>query len=357
MYRERGTQADINTSNISHNLKQFKSLHPGKIIAVIKADAYGHGLATVVPHLKAADAFAVATIGEALELRAINPDKRIILLEGVFNPEELSAAIEYKFDVVVHQIYQIELLKEAQGNHQIDVWLKIDTGMNRLGFNAKDAASYLKSIKQLTLVNQLRIMTHYASSDVVDALQTKKQQKVNTWVKSLGFEYSFSNTGAVLNQLSEPDEWVRVGLGLFGISPLSDRWGSSFNLKPVMQLTAKIIATKDIQAGDLVGYGGTYQAKKEMRIGIVGMGYADGYPWTEKQCHVMVKGKKTQVIGRVSMDMMAIDLTALPDVLTGFDVEAWGENWPIEAVANELGLIPYILTCGITKRVKFNEIQ
>ncbi|TDR17450.1 alanine racemase [Marinicella litoralis] len=357
MQRERGTQAEINTAHISHNLNQFKSLHPGKIIAVVKADAYGHGLATVVPHLKAADAFAVATIEEAIELRAINPDKAIILLEGVFNAEELTTALNHNFDVVVHQKYQIELLKEAQSKQRIDVWLKIDTGMNRLGFNPTEAEAHLKLIHDLPLVNQLRVMTHYASSDDVTAKQTQQQQTLNDWVKTLGYECSFSNTAAVLNQLSKPNEWVRVGIGLFGISPLSDRWAASFKLKPVMRMTAKIIATKDIQKGDLVGYGGTFQAKHPMRIGIVGMGYADGYPWTEKQSHVMVQGHKAKIIGRVSMDMMAIDLTDLSHVLTGFDVEAWGENWPIEAVADELGLIPYTLTCGITKRVKFNDIQ
>jgi len=357
MQRERGTQAVINTNYISHNLNQFKSLHSGKIIAVVKADAYGHGLAAVVPHLTAADAFAVATIEEAVALRAINSDKPIILLEGVFNSAELNTAIENKFHLVVHQIYQLELLRQAQGTKQIDVWLKIDTGMSRLGFSPQEAELHLPSIKGIHSINNLRIMTHFASSDLVDAEQTKQQMAMNDWVKTLGYEYSFSNTAAVLNQLSESTEWVRVGIGLFGISPLSKQWAASFNLKPVMQLTAKIIAIKKIPQGALVGYGGTYKAKTDMRIGIVGMGYADGYPWSEKQSHVMVGGHKAHIIGRVSMDMMAIDLTDLPQVTTGFSIEAWGENWPIEAVADELGLIPYTLPCGITKRVKFTHVQ
>lgn len=358
MYRERGTQADILTANVRHNLNRFKTLHPGKIIAVVKADAYGHGLARVVPFLRDADAFAVATIEEALDLRRLNPDKKIILLEGVFNEEELNAAIKYQLDVVVHQSYQLALLMHAKGQQQqLDVWLKIDTGMSRLGFDPSEAETKLMQLKSLPLVKNLRIMTHFASSDDCSAEQTQQQIKMNDWVKSLGFEYSFSNTGAVLNQISEQCEWARVGIGLYGISPLSDRWGQNFDLKPVMKLKAKVIATKFIAKGASVGYGGTYRAQHDMFIGIVGMGYADGYPWSEKQSHVIINEQKVAVIGRVSMDMMAVDLTDLPDVRTGFYVEAWGEGWPIEAVAKELGLIPYTLTCGITNRVNFNDIQ
>ncbi len=357
MHRERGTQADINAPNVRHNLQQFKSMHPGKVIAVVKADAYGHGLATVIPFLSQADAFAVATIEEALELRQLNPDKTIILLEGVFNMSELHDAIKHQLDVVIHQSYQIDLLQQVTGSQQLDVWLKIDTGMNRLGFTQAEAEATLHQIQSIDLINNLRVMTHFASSDDASSSQTKQQIHLNKWVKTLGLEYSFSNTGAVLNQLMDPKEWVRVGIGLYGISPLPEQWGSSFNLKPVMQLKAKVIATKHIPQGSTVGYGGTYLAKHDMRIGIVGMGYADGYPWSEKQSHVMVTGQKASIIGRVSMDMMAIDLTELPAVETGFTVEAWGENWPIEAVAKELGLIPYTLTGGITKRVYFNDIQ
>jgi alanine racemase len=357
MYRERGTEAEIHCKNISHNLSQFKKLHAGKIIAVVKADAYGHGLSRVVPHLSHCDAFAVATMDEAIELRAINTNKRIILLEGIFNEDELQTAITHHFDVVVHQHYQIELLQTISSECRLDVWFKIDTGMNRLGFDPSEAVELLTKLSGFTGLGAIRIMTHFASSDDKTLLQTKEQIKLNQWVKSLTYEYSLSNTAAVLNQISDRNEWVRVGIGLFGVSPLPKQWAEDFGLKPVMQLKAKIIATKTIKAGSLVGYGGTYTAEKDTRIGIVGIGYADGYPWTRKQSHVVVENCKIPVIGRVSMDMMAVDLTAVETVVTGHVVEVWGDQMPIEAVAAELDLIPYALTCGITKRVKFHDVQ
>jgi len=357
MHRERGTQAHIKVQYLEHNLKQFKKCHKGRVIAVVKADAYGHGLKTVVPYLSQCDAFAVATLDEAIELREINQHKRIILLEGVFNPEELGVAIDNQFDIVIHQNYQIDLLKQSPLINSLSVWLKIDTGMNRLGFSPQDAEVALETLQQLKQVDQIRLMTHFSSSDDKAATQTKSQIKLNQWVKSFGLECSFSNTAAVLNQLSDQDEWVRVGIGLFGISPLSQQWGNVFGLKPVMQLKAKIIATKLIKSGSLVGYGGNYQAPKDMKIGVVGIGYADGYPWTSKQSHVFIAGKKVPVIGRVSMDMLTVDLSSVETVETGHTVDIWGENLPIESVSHELDLIPYSLTCGITKRVKFYEIQ
>lgn len=357
MYRERGTQAEINTAHISHNIKIFKKLHPGRVIAVVKADAYGHGLSTVVPHLSDCDAFAVATISEALELRNINDNKRIILLEGVFNHDELDLAIEKKFDVVVHQHYQIDLLKAHVRSNEIDAWLKIDTGMGRLGFEPEDAEQQLAQLQQAPVIKQTRIMAHFASADVKYATQTQDQISHNNQLKQLGVEYSFSNTAAVLNELSDDAEWIRVGIGLFGISPLHERWASEFSLKPVMELTAKLIATKRIKAGSKVGYGGTFVASQDQMIGIVGIGYADGYPWSNNPSHVVIDGCKVAVIGRVSMDMMAVDLSEIESIKTGTVVYIWGEQWPIEAVANELGVIPYTLPCGITKRVKFNDIQ
>ncbi|MCB1584528.1 MAG: alanine racemase [Xanthomonadales bacterium] len=354
---ERGTQAVIKTGNISHNLQQFRKLHPGKIMAVVKADAYGHGLATVVPHLKDCDAFAVATIDEALELRTINQQHRIILLEGVFNADELDTAISHQIDVVIHQPLQIELLKSSKQQQAIDVWLKIDTGMNRLGFHPDVVDQVLAQLESINAVNSISVMTHFASSNDRYSAQTQAQQEKNQWVKSLGYEYSFSNTGGVLNGLSDAGEWARVGIGLYGISPLDDQQGSRFNLKPVMQLYANIIASKEVKKSEGIGYGATYVAKQDMRIGIVGIGYADGYPWTDRPGHVMIDGVKASIVGRVSMDMLAIDLTAMQNIQAGHRVELWGENWSIEHVANEMGLIPYTLSCGITKRVKFEIYQ
>ncbi|WP_223788508.1 alanine racemase [Marinicella meishanensis] len=358
MLRERGTTATIHIPHITHNLRVFKRLHPGRLIAVVKADAYGHGLAHVVPALADCDAFAVATLEEALALRQLAPDKKIILLEGVFNPTEMKTAAAQRLDVVVHQDYQIKLLSGLSAKSGVAAWLKIDSGMHRLGFRRELAPDKITQLTSLPAVKQLRIMAHYATSEQAHCEQTKDQRQLAHDLKSFGLECSFSNTGAVLNQLADPAEWVRVGIGLYGISPLPQGpWGADFGLKPVMQLSAKIIASKRIKAGGLVGYGGHFQAPKDMRIGIVGIGYADGYPWSPHPSQVLVEDQAVAVLGRVSMDMMAIDLSAFSAPMTGAEVLIWGPGMPTEQVAKDLNLIPYALTCGITKRVKFNVVQ
>ncbi len=355
---ERGTAAYINTSHISHNLNVFKGLHPGKIIAVVKADAYGHGLKNVVPALIDCDAFAVATIEEALALRQLNSEKKIMLLEGVFNDYEMSLAIAHRLDVVIHQDYQVELLKTVPATHDMDVWLKIDSGMNRLGFRLDQLADKLNIIKDIDGMGQIRLMSHFASSDDIHCQQTRSQIKINDQIKTMGYEYSFSNTSAVLNQLNTHEEWCRVGIGLFGISPLGmESYGGDFKLKPAMHLSANIIASKYIKAGEKIGYGGHYTASQNMRIAVVGIGYADGYPWSEHNSAVKVDGLRVAVLGRVSMDMIVIDVSKLKHKLTGKQVTIWGNDLPIEAVAADLKLIPYALICGITKRVKYHVIQ
>ncbi|MCX7553411.1 alanine racemase [Marinicella sp. S1101] len=353
-FRERGTQAVITPSNITKNLNTLKQSHPGKTIAVIKANAYGHGVDLAVPALAAADAFAVAAITEAQKLRSLSTDKRIILLEGVFNQAELIMAQQQQFDVVVHQDYQLDILKDAHPNTSLDVWLKIDTGMNRLGFDITELDTKLRELQAMPVVKQIRLMSHFASSDDKSCTQTQQQLSLNQHLKSKGFEYSFSNTAAVLNQISDPHEWVRVGLGLFGISPLpAPHFAASFNLAPAMHLSANVIATKHIPKGAQVGYCATYTAPEDMRIAIVGIGYADGYPWSHLSSSVLIKNQLVAVLGRVSMDMIAIDVSKFNEPLTGEEVTIWGEGLPVEQVASDLEMIPYALVCGVTQRVKY----
>ncbi len=352
--RARGAQATIFPDRISHNLAVFKTLHPGPLIAVVKADAYGHGLDHVVPALKAVDALAVATIDEAMQLRGLSPDQRIILLEGVFNAHELNLAIAHRFDVVVHQMYQMALLDELPETATLRVWLKVDTGMGRLGFRPDVAEQHIQTLIKNPQVD-LHLMSHFAQSDQPKAEQTLVQLDWNQKLKTFGLPFSFSNTGAVLNGISDPNEWARVGIGLLGISPLPDDQAQDHGLKNAMQLQSKVIATKTIEAGDAVGYGAHYVADKSLRLGIVGIGYADGYPWsTQAGSQVLVNGQACSILGRVSMDMLAIDLSALPDTEPGQDVVLWGDGLPAEVVAQALGVIPYTLVCGITKRVKFH---
>ena len=311
----------------------------------------------MVPALDAADAFAVATLDEALQLRALSPDKRIILLEGVFNQDELQLALEQSFDVVVHQKYQLALLDLLQEKDNLCVWLKVDTGMNRLGFDLPFARSVIPHLKQRSTID-LHLMSHFAQSDQPLAPQTQQQIEANGWLEAQGLPFSFSNTGAVLSGLSKGNEWVRVGIGLFGISPLPTTTASDFKLKPVMNLQSKIIATKSIDKGQAVGYGAHFMAPKDMRLGIVGIGYADGYPWTQaKNLSVMLGQTACAVIGRVSMDMLAIDLSQIQKTEPGADVQLWGDCLSVESLAETLDVIPYALICGITKRVKFHVIE
>lgn len=355
--RARGAQATINQQHLKHNVSVFKAMHPGPLVAVVKADAYGHGIEHVVPALGDVDAFAVATIDEAMQLRKLCQDQRIILLEGVFNEAELHLALSQKFDVVVHQKYQLALLDQLKDSDCLSVWLKVDTGMNRLGFELDFAKNAIESlIKSPAIV--LHLMSHFAQSDQPLAMQTQQQIKSNDWIAQQGLPFSFSNTAAVLSGISQPQEWVRVGLGLFGISPIEDSMASDYKLRPVMNLQSRVIATKSIQKGQAVGYGAHFVAQKSMRLAIVGIGYADGYPWSQSQStHVMLNGLPCPVVGRVSMDMLAIDVSAQPDTDPGDVVQLWGDGLSVELLAKQLNVIPYALVCGITKRVKFDVIQ
>ncbi|KAA3642545.1 MAG: alanine racemase [Proteobacteria bacterium] len=358
MYPERGTSAHINLSHLLHNIEVFKKLHPGPIMAVVKADAYGHGLARVTDSLKSCDALAVATIEEAMQLRSFIPDKRILLLEGVFNAEELELAIEQRFDLVVHQFYQLDvLLKSSNAKPLLNVWLKVDTGMHRLGFDWADYPQVLDQLKQVKMIKEIRLMAHFAQSDQVDHQQTQLQLQRHQILQQHDFECSFANTGAVLNGLSCAGEWARVGLGLYGISPLADRFAADFDLRPVMQLSAKLISIKTVKQAETVGYSAQFTCLQDMLVGIVGMGYADGYPWSEHHSHVVIRGHQAPIIGRISMDMMAIDLSAVKQPLIGEPVHIWGSEQAVEQVAKELHTIPYTLVCGITGRVKFHVID
>jgi alanine racemase len=354
MYPERGTRADIDLSHLVHNIEVFKKRHTGPVIGVVKADAYGHGLARVTDALISCDALAVATIEEAVQLRTYIPDKRIILLEGVFNHTELELAIEKQFDVVVHQYYQLDLILDSDlKTSGVSVWLKVDTGMNRLGFSWQDYPQVLAQLQQTKLIREIRLMAHYAQSDDAGSSQTQRQIERNQILMNHGLDVSFANTGAVLNNLSCPGEWARVGLGLYGISPLPNQFASDFNLKPVMQLSAKLISIKTVREGESVGYSASFTCPKDMSLGIVGMGYADGYPWSSRHSQVVIRGHYAPVIGRVSMDMLAIDLSVVKQPLIGEPVEIWGDQQPVEQVAQDLHTIPYTLVCGITGRVKF----
>ena len=358
----RGTTAVINIKNLKHNFEVLKELAPGKLVLVVKADAYGHGLQKIVQALDDVDCFAVATIDEALIVRKYRPNVRVLLLEGFLDKYELQTACKFKFDCVIHQQEQLNMFNEVLMNSPMNIWLKYDSGMNRLGFSEDEFEQAIILLDQHKNVDELILMSHLASANEKNNTFNKKQAdkflKFNTNKNQL----SFSNSSALLNKAYLPKEWCRVGLSLFGISPIEEKSASDFNLKPVMSLQTNIIAIKNVNKGETIGYGQTYTAKQLMHIAIIGIGYGDGYPWAlPENTFVKIQNQSAQIVGRVSMDMMTIDITQIKGCKIGDPVLIWGENenghLPLETVANHANSLAYVLLCQITSRVHYHYVE
>ena len=356
----RGTTAVINFENLRHNLNVLRDMVPEKLVLVVKANAYGHGLKQVVQALDDVDCFAVATIDEALIIRQYRPRVRILLLEGFLDNDELKMAFEYHLDSVVHQQQQLDMLNGMNRSDSINVWLKFDSGMNRLGFKQSEYIQAIESLEKHSSVNELILMSHFASANQLQN-PFNQEQKQKFLKSSQNHQLSLSNSSALLNGWAIENEWCRVGLALFGVSPVEGMLASDYNLKPVMTLKTNIVATKQVQAGETIGYSQTYLAKTNMQIAIIGIGYGDGYPWSlDESASVMLGKQQARIVGRVSMDMMAIDITGINNVGTGDSVLIWGENsngsLPLETVASNAKTIPYVLLCQITSRVHYQYV-
>jgi alanine racemase len=358
----RGTTAVINFENLRHNFKVLKGLAPGKLVLVVKADAYGHGLQKIVQALDEVDCFAVATIDEALIIRKYRPSVRVLLLEGFLDKSELQTAIKNKFDCVIHQQEQLEMFSETITNFPINIWLKYDSGMNRLGFSECEFEQAIQLLDQHKNVSELILMSHLASANEKNNTFNTKQAEKFLKFNTNNHQLSLSNSSALLNNSYLPDEWCRVGLALFGVSPIENKQASDFNLKPVMSLQTNIIAIKPVNVGETIGYGQTYTTSKAMVIAIIGIGYGDGYPWSlPETTFVKIQNQAAQIVGRVSMDMMAIDISHINDCNIGDPVLIWGKNkfghLPIESVASHANSIPYVLLCQITSRVHYHYVE
>ena len=358
----RGTTAVINFENLRHNFKVLKELAPGKLVLVVKADAYGHGLQKVVQALDNVDCFAVATIDEAMIVRKHKPKGRVLLLEGFLDKYELQIALKYKFDCVIHQQEQLNMFNEVSTNSPMNIWLKLDSGMHRLGFSEDEFDRAIQLLDSHKNVNELILMSHYASANEKNNAFNKKQKEKFLKFNTNNHQLSISNSSALLNKANLPKEWCRVGLALFGISPIDNRQASEFNLKPVMSLQTNIIAIKQVIEGETIGYCQTYTAKQTLQIAIIGIGYGDGYPWSlPETTFVKVHNQSAQIVGRVSMDMMAIDISQINDCKIGDPVLIWGKNGnghlPIETVASHAKSIAYVLLCQITSRVHYHYVE
>jgi alanine racemase len=349
--------ATIDTGALRHNLSVVRQWAPkSRVMAVIKANAYGHGLVAVARALESTDAFAVARVDEGLTLRAAGIETPTVLLEGVFDGEQQRAAADARFELVVHTGEQIELLRAAApADASFKVWLKLDSGMNRLGFKGASFGAAHAALRALRAVRSpVNLFTHLASADLPDLATTSEQLALfDSVTGSLAGERSLANSAAMLGFPQAQGDWVRPGLLLYGVSPFAGSIGADYGLKPVMTLRSQVIAVKDLSPGERVGYGGDWTATRPTRLAVAAIGYGDGYPRNlAAEAPVLVNGERAGLAGRVSMDMIGIDVTDLnrPPVM-GDPVVLWGEGLPVEEIAVWAETIPYELLCGISQRV------
>lgn len=351
----RPTTAHIDLSAISQNYQLAKSLAPNsRALAVIKADAYGHGAVRVAQALEAeTDGFAVAAIEEAIELREAGIRKPILLLEGFFDTDELPLISEHSLSCVVHTSSQIEALAAYKGLAKFDIWVKIDIGMHRLGLAPSQTQSALARLSALKSVHQITMMGHFSCADDLAASTTIEQRRLfERLADNTQFATSLSNSAAILGWPTVNSDWIRPGLMLYGASPYEAPQENADRLVPAMTLKSQVIAVRAISAGESVGYGASWTADRPTRIGTVAIGYADGYPRQIRSgAPVVVGGTRTKLVGRVSMDMITVDLTDIPAANIGTPVELFGRQLLAAELAPWANTIPYTLFTGITRRV------
>ncbi len=356
----RPTKAIINLQAITHNLNLIKRMAPkSRVMAVVKADAYGHGIVQVAQHLNEVDAFAVACIEEAIQLREGGITQPIILLEGCFEQNEIALIEQYQLETVIHRFNQIEWLKTASTSASIPVWIKLDSHMNRLGFNANEFVLAFEQLKSMSQVESIQLMTHFACADDIENEKTLDQLALfKRLTDNTDLARTAANSAAVLAWPETHFEWIRPGLLIYGCSPMLDAKGTDHHLLPAMTLESKIIAIKEIEAGETVGYGAHWQAEQDTTLAIVAIGYGDGYPRHAKNgTPVWVNGRTVPLAGRVSMDMIAVDLGPHAKDQVDDKVILWGPELPVETVAKWADTIPYTLLCGVTSRVKFSWLE
>lgn len=323
-------------------------------MAVIKANAYGHGIVAAARALAGADAFAVARIEEAITLREAGCERRIVLLEGVQDLQELEQAARYELEPFVHHPEQVAMLESWRGAYRFRAWLKVDSGMGRLGFRpAEVPAAAARLAACAALVQPSNLVTHLADAENRGGAATRAQvEAFSRATAGLPGERSIANSAALLAWPETRADWVRPGIMLYGISPFPDSTGAALGLRPVMTLETRVISVKAVAAGDRIGYGGTFTATRAGRIAVAAAGYGDGYPRSAANgTPVAVNGRPAVIAGRVSMDMLTIDVTDLPGVAVGDGVELWGPAVPVERVAAASGTIGYELTCRVSRRV------
>jgi alanine racemase len=354
--------AEFSGKALIHNVQRARALAPSdaKVFAVIKADAYGHGLAEVAKRISPqVDGFAILELAAAQWLRAQGFKQPIVMLEGFFSPDEVVLFSQLGLSTVVHRADQIEALANADLAEPIDVFLKMNTGMNRLGIALEDVKAAYNRLRSLKSVRSVTLMTHFADADNARGTDWQLQRLTAAWPDVFALPICFANSAALLvgdRERIRLGDVVRPGIMLYGASP----WGAqeasktaqALDLLPVMTLKSSVIAVQHLAAGERVGYGGTFVAERPMRIGVVACGYADGYPrHAGNLAPILVDGQRSRLLGRVSMDMLCCDLSDVPDAGVGSPVTLWGDGLPADEVAGAAGTIAYELFCALAARV------
>jgi len=354
----RPIRATVSAAALAHNLTVAKRRAAGaKVWAVVKANAYGHGIERAARALAAADGFAVLDFQEALRLRAVGVAQPILMLEGFFNAADLELLPKHALTPVIHNPEQVEMLRRSPLAGEIDVYLKVNSGMNRLGFGVDSLRPAYNSVRMHPQVRNVTFMTHFADADGAGGVQAQLE-----WFDELtqSFEVhsrSLANSAALLRFPEARGDWVRPGIMLYGCSPFAGQSAEQLGLKPAMTLSSEIIAIQQLQPGERVGYGFSYEAVGEMTLGVVACGYADGYPrHASTGTPVLVNGKRTRLVGRVSMDMISVDLSGLPGAYIGTPVTLWGEGLSADEVGAAAGTLSYELFCKLNTRVPIVEV-
>lgn len=356
----RPTYLTIDLMALRHNLARVRELAPNcSVIAMVKANAYGHGILNVSGALSQAESLGAASIEEGIKLREAGITQPIVLMEGLFNSEELQEAANHNFTLVVHHMPHLELLEKAIIERPFPIWLKINTGMNRLGIDPSHVSLFHERLMAAKAVAKpIGLMTHFAQADSPDCEATLKQvQRFAEVTAHLRGPRSLANSAAILSRPETHGDWVRPGLMLYGASPFSDKTGSVHGLKPVMTLSSRLIAINAVKKGERVGYGGTWEATEDMLVGVVGVGYGDGYPqFATNGTPVLVNDQECSLVGRVSMDMLTVDLRKQPNAQINDPVILWGKELPVERVAKCSHTSAYEILTRMTPRPKINVL-
>ncbi|MES1955209.1 alanine racemase [Salinisphaera hydrothermalis] len=345
--------ATIDRSALAHNLGRVHELAPGReVYAAIKADGYGHGAATVARALHDADGFAVSSLDEAMQLRWSGITQPIMTLSQPLDAAACALAAEHDIRPVIFDRTHLAVLADYVGP-ELSVWIKLDSGMHRLGFAADEAAEIESQLQTLRHVSRVGWLTHLGCADDPASAMTKRQLAAfDAGTAGVDGQRSIANSAGVLAWPAAHADVVRPGIMLYGSSPMTDATAADYDLRPAMHLTAPIISRRRVAAGEPIGYGATWCAPEDMEVGVVGIGYGDGYPrHAPSGTPVLVRGERAALVGRVSMDMITVDLRAVPEAVVGERVTLWGPGLAADEVAEAAGTIAYELFCRLTGRV------